>query len=294
MGDDEEKIKAFYAKFHREPYYSKQVVQLQVGEFDPEESLANDVVFHMSDMEVTDEDAESLALAILEVQPQNLRSLYLGNNEIGDAGFGAIIKTLWAVQGVDTLWFAKNQIGDVGMEALGEFLLEGMGVGECVKHISLQNNQIGDEGLKSLATALGDGLFPNLEWLYLAENKIGDAGVVAFADMLAAGGCPKLRRLSFKGNQVGDEGILALAAVLKKGKIEDAEYVYVNDNPFSQEAAKALSMAVKGSDAQVHLGWPAPRTESFLAQGPTHPQDIEKWKKLKPYEKFNPKTGKDH
>lgn len=294
MATDEEKIKAFYAKFHREPYFSKQVVQLRVGEYDPEESLGSDVVFHMSHMGVTDEDASSLALAILEVQPQNMRSLYLGNNEIGDVGFAALVNALWTMPGIDTLWFANNAIGDTGMEAFGELYGQGLGAGECVKHISLQNNQIGDDGLKSLAVALGDGLFPNLEWLYLAENRIGDAGVVAFAGMLQSGGCPKLKRLSFKGNLVGDEGVLALATALRKGKMGDAEFVYVNGNPFSQEAARALSMAVKGSDAQVHLGWPAPKTASFLAEGPTHPQEIEKWKKLKPYEKYNPKTGKDH
>ena len=53
--------------------------------------------------------------------------------------------------------------------------------GGKINHISMQKNQIGCQGVKYLAEAISKGVFPNLEWLFLAENQIGDEGVTALA-----------------------------------------------------------------------------------------------------------------
>eukprot|EP00316_Scyphosphaera_apsteinii_P001984 CAMPEP_0119326956 /NCGR_PEP_ID=MMETSP1333-20130426/69609_1 /TAXON_ID=418940 /ORGANISM="Scyphosphaera apsteinii, Strain RCC1455" /LENGTH=296 /DNA_ID=CAMNT_0007335401 /DNA_START=27 /DNA_END=917 /DNA_ORIENTATION=- len=281
---DAEKIAAFYKKVSREATFSEYIPTLAIGEFNAEESFENDKVFHVSKLGLNDEDAEAVSLAIQTVQPQSLQALYMGENEITEVGFNKIVENLWAVPGLEVLFFAKCQIGPEGMNGFMESMQGGTPAGENLRHLALQSNKLGDEGLKVFADFLSMGGLPNLEWLYLTDNDIGDEGLSALASALLGGNCKKLSRLAVQDNRIGDEGMMALAAAVKKGAMRYGEYIYIQRNNFTEAGEHKLKMAAKGTNLQVHFGWPPPRTFSFLAEGPTHPQEIEKYKKYKWYE----------
>src|SRR6185503_9281179 len=147
-------------------------------------------------------DQEAIELAkILESHYASnvLNDLYLGNNQIGDAGTIALAKAL--EKSMDSklksfnakngnqmgnkritkreaytnrlslvLHLQNNQIGDAGAAALAKLLRS-----YPLFHLDLSGNQIGDEGAIKLAKALEiQHIF--LGDLILERNKIGDAG----------------------------------------------------------------------------------------------------------------------
>ena len=69
---------------------------------------------------------------------------------------------------------------------------------------------VGDAGASVLATALGRGVLPRLEWLSLSSAAISDAALVALAPALRR--LPTLETLILWGNPLGDEGLTALVA----------------------------------------------------------------------------------
>ncbi len=82
-----------------------------------------------------------------------METLYLEDNQIGDAGAKGLGEGLSNCTKLETLYLKGNQIGDAGAIGLGEVL------SHCtnLKVLDLGHNQIGDAGAKGL----GEGQLGN-------------------------------------------------------------------------------------------------------------------------------------
>ena len=86
---------------------------------------------------------------------------------------------------------------------------------EGLAKLNLQNNRgLGDDGTMVIASALSEGLLPNLEHLDLDGTGMGDAGATALAGALD--GAPKLKTLIVGKNSFGDEAKEDLKAACKR------------------------------------------------------------------------------
>ena len=84
--DFDEKVKAFFVKYSWETYPSKHLKYLEIPAYDLETGLAVDEVCHITDQKVSDDDCECLAKALMAMRPENMKQVYLTNNDIGDRG----------------------------------------------------------------------------------------------------------------------------------------------------------------------------------------------------------------
>lgn len=130
----------------------------------------------------------------INVSLQNLTSLDLGQNEIGDGGAKALIsRSLTALRELN-LW--GTDLGDEGVITLAK------GNFAALTSLNVSFNDIGADGAKALAKAN----FTALRELNLGYNHIGDKG----AKFLASGSLTSLTWLSLWGNNIGHAGQVAL------------------------------------------------------------------------------------
>ena len=74
-----------------------------------------------------------------------------------------------------------------------------------------------------------------------------------------------MTRLALQGNKFGDPALFSLAKMVSKGIMrEEGEYIYVQENEFTQAGREALRTAMVGSDLQGHFGWPPPLAQAEL------------------------------
>lgn len=132
----------------------------------------------------------------------SLRTLWLNNNEIGDAGISSIATAIArCIPSLEKLFLTKNDIGDYGISQLANTIMKPT----ChLKELWLSNNNIGDEGAKSIAEALKHNT--HLEELRLNQNHIGNTGAGKLGYVLSMGNGSALKVLSLKGNDIGDVG----------------------------------------------------------------------------------------
>ena len=125
----------------------------------------------------TAQDATGITI-LLQFSPV-LNALYLGYNQIGDAGAAAIGEALKGNRVLKKLVLNNNKIGDAGAKAIGESLV----FNRALTMLTLFSNKIGDAG----AAAIAEGLSVNraLKELVLIINNIGDAGATAIGKALA-------------------------------------------------------------------------------------------------------------
>ena len=157
----------------------------------------------------TDKEAVAVSKVIATGVLKKLESLYLNDNQIGDAGVMALAEAVGkgTLPQLKTLYLSNNQIGDAGVTALAE--AAGKGTLPQLKELNFWNNQIGDAGVMALAEAVGNGALPQLKVLGLAANQIGDAGVMALAEL------PQLKYLGLSGNStISQQAKDALKAAL--------------------------------------------------------------------------------
>jgi len=153
----------------------------------------------------------------------------------GDAEASALAQALTfaAARGAlalcQTLYLNNNNIGDAGMTAFAQAIKPvsegGSGALSQLKELQLYSNRIGDVGMTAFAQAIkpasegGSGALPQLIDLGLGENNIGDVGMKAFAQAtkpVSAGGSGALAsitHLSFTSNHATDEGKKAMRDV---------------------------------------------------------------------------------
>ena len=80
--------------------------------------------------------------------------LYLGGNQIGDAGLTALAKAVesGALPQLEKIWLGGNSIGDVGLSALADVVSRG--ALDHLKNLYLGNNKCSQQSKDMLKTAM--------------------------------------------------------------------------------------------------------------------------------------------
>ena len=148
-----------------------------------------------------------LQQALQLIQNNEITSLDLRGNQIGDHGAEALADALKANTSITSLSLCWNLIGNHGAETLADALK----ANTSITSLNLSFNKISDHGATALADALKDNT--SITSLNLMGNQIGDHGAEALADPLKAN--TSITSLDLAGNQIGDHGATALADALK-------------------------------------------------------------------------------
>ena len=120
-----------------------------------------------------------------------LKTLWLYNTAIGDAGLVALAPALRRRPALEDLDLGANPLGDEGLAALvapppaaGAPPTTTGGLAK-LKELYLSHTQIADAGCASLAAALDGGALPALENLFLLHTPASGAATVAVTQALA-------------------------------------------------------------------------------------------------------------
>lgn len=141
-------------------------------------------------------EAADLAGA-LSLAPR-LKELYMGRNQLGDAGVNVLAQGLAGLINMRILTLDSNQISDVGLSVLATDVLPHM---PAVSRLDLGSNHIGDAGVAVFAQAAVPRLMA-LSELTLSRNVFGDAGATTLARSCLT---DSLRQLDVRKNAIGDE-----------------------------------------------------------------------------------------
>ncbi|KAL1503437.1 hypothetical protein AB1Y20_011925 [Prymnesium parvum] len=252
--EDDEEVMGFFEKFSYDTFPSKYLKYLEIPAWDCREALEEEPVLHLSDRDVTDDDAVALGRAMRLLQPPQLRRLYLTRNHLGDKGCAALAAGAAACPNLEVLYLQANRIGDGGAAAIATSMQAAP-----LWQLVLSDNALTDEGVRALAAAARGGGFRAMKALYLDGHRgVTDAGVCALAEALPS--FPAIETLALQKCGFGDKGARALAEAIGKGGVFTAgrdNWIYVFDNEIGEEAKSALREACKGI-CKVHTGWPAP------------------------------------
>ena len=153
----------------------------------------------------------------LPSEPSALRDLSWNNKGLDSHDFVYLSQLLasGALQNLTSLRLGCNSIGNVGVSALVSACANG--ALPYLKELALSFNQIGDPGITSLSEALAVGAMAQLEALWLTNNRIGDAGLVALSDALRKGALQKLELLVVDDGPLGTEHPALKAACESRG-----------------------------------------------------------------------------
>ncbi|MCR5224649.1 MAG: hypothetical protein K6C34_01040 [Alphaproteobacteria bacterium] len=166
--------------------------------------------------------------------PPNLISLYLGANDLDDAGAQAIAPLLRNCK-LEVLDLAMNDIESTGARAIAAELPN------CkLRNLCLYGNRIGVLGAQEIARALptagNDGAKFTLD---LSHSGIGDEGAQEIAATLPMS---ELRILILDGADIGAAGVRALARQLSHSNIEVLNLW--NNRGMGDAGATALARAI--------------------------------------------------
>ena len=186
--------------------------------------------------------ARGLALLLAAGSMQQLESLSLVCNALGELGTATLADAFSHASPLQQLDLASNSVGDVGTVALACALERG--ALPALAKLCLRNNDIGDEGAAGLARVAHG----QLEWLNLSGNQIAEKGTAAIAAALLKGRFPRLRRLSLDHDRLGDGAMHSLASALELGGTTLDELsssarwteLYVECNPASEAATRRV------------------------------------------------------
>jgi len=253
--EDDEDCMSFFEKFSYDTFPSKHLKYLEIPAWDCRESLEEEPVLHMSDRDVTDDDAVALGRAMSIIKPEQLTRLYMTRNKLTDKGCAALAQGCADCPNFEMFYMQLNQIGDMGLIAIASSMKF-----STMYQLVLTENCVTDLGVKELAKSIADGVsFLHLKHLYIDTMEgITDEGCAALAKVLHC--LPELEILALQKCKIGNKGIVALAEAIAKGgcfKKGGNNWLYVFDNPFDDEAKKALRDACRGH-IKAHVGWPAP------------------------------------
>jgi len=254
--EDDEECMSFFEKYSYDTFPSKHLKYLEIPAWDCRESLEEEPTMHLSDRDVTDDDAVALGRCMSIIKPEQLLRLYVTRNHLTDKGAAALAQGCADCPNFELLYMQANKIGDGG-------LIE---IAKCMKatpmwQLVLSENVVTDVGVKAFAQSVADGKsFLKMKTLYLDSNEgITDEGVCALAKVLHC--MPELEVLALQKCKIGDKGVNALAEAISKGGVfrkGNDNWIYVFDNEeVGDDAKKALRTACKGL-AKAHCGWPAP------------------------------------
>jgi hypothetical protein len=134
----------------------------------------------------------------------SMRTLYVSENAIGDAGFEALAKALPPTLTCLNLW--TNKCGDAGMAALARAL------GPALEDLDFKDNQVGAAGFAALAKAL-----PRWDQLETAIGHSNPGPATSFAMALATHAAnKKMRQVFLHSAGLDDQAVKTLQEALKK------------------------------------------------------------------------------
>jgi hypothetical protein len=165
----------------------------------------------------------------------NVHTLYLGQNNIGDAGAIELAKALPETQ-MHTLDLSNNKIEATGASELARALLSTQ-----VYTLNLGGNELGNAGAIELAKALPGTQVHTLD---LGHNRIGDAGAIELAKALPN---TQVHTLDLGWNQIGDAGVIELAKALPNTQVHTLD---LNRNKIGD--AGVIELAKSLPNTQVH------------------------------------------
>ena len=125
------------------------------------------------------------AIPLADSSAFRLSKLFLGENQLGNDGAGAIFRSANFAP-LRFLDLPNNAITGLGMAGLVRSPFLGQ-----LEHLNLEHNRIGDNGAQLLASSTN---LPNLIYLNLSHNEFGPAAVRSFEGCQAF---PRLRELIF-------------------------------------------------------------------------------------------------
>jgi uncharacterized protein (TIGR02996 family) len=129
-----------------------------------------------------------------------LRSLFLGQNNLGDDGAEALAEAPW-LAGLHCLNLEGNGLSPFGVAALAQSSLP-----RRLETLSLEDNLVWHEGVRAL---LDSPWLEQVRWLNLNRCVIGDEGVALLA---RAERLSRLERLSLDGNNLTERAVRELAS----------------------------------------------------------------------------------
>ena len=143
---------------------------------------------------ISDKNSKEIVKSLKKLE--QLRSLYISQNQIGPAG----AKELAALVNLQNLDISRNQIGPAGAKELAALV--------NLQSLDISRNQISDGGAKELAALV------NLESLDVSHNQISDVGAKELAALV------NLQSLHISSNQIGPVGAKELAALINLLKLD--------------------------------------------------------------------------
>ncbi len=195
----------------------------------------NITTLDLSMNKIGDQEAEALAEALKS--NTSLQSLNLSNNWIGDQGAAALAEALKSNTSLQSLNLGGKWIGDKGAEALAEALKSNT----SLQSLNLYNNQIGAKGAAAFAEALKSNT--SLQSLDLSYNQIGDQGAAALAEALKSN--TSLESLDLQHNKIGHQGAADFAETLKSNT--SLQSLDLLENQIGAKGAAALVEVLKSN-----------------------------------------------
>lgn len=182
--EDDAEIMNFFDKYSYDTFPSRYLKNLEIPAWDCREALEEEPVLHMSDKDVSDDDAVALGRAMAILKPEQLKSLYMTRNHLTDKGCAALAVGCAACPNFELLYLQQNKIGDEGLIAISHAMSK-----TKTEVLVLTENLLTDVGVKALAQAVAKGdCFLNIKSIYLDGHPgITDEGVCALAKV---GCCP--------------------------------------------------------------------------------------------------------
>jgi Ran GTPase-activating protein (RanGAP) involved in mRNA processing and transport len=176
-------------------------------------------------------------------QSQQLVSLLLHTNSIGDDGakiIGGALKTNLCLTSLDLEW---NNIGDEGAMCIGEALK----TNSFLTSLNLRDNNVGATGAKSIGEALKTNSC--LSSLNLGYNRIRDEGAKCIGGALKTNSC--LTSLNLEWNNIGDEGVLCIGEALESNSCLTS--LNLKCNKIGYEGARSIGEALKTNSCLTSL-----------------------------------------
>lgn len=210
-------------------------------------------VLKLSYNNLGDEGSAIIATAmIVDNRHHRLSVLDMGFNAIGDIGCGHLaVHGLAGNNNLRTLYLSGNQIGEKGALSIAGAILHGC----SLQSLYLSANKIGPTGMKAIAGAIaknearllmsGDITSRNIEVLHCANASVETSGFAAIPGMLLSNA--SLKELCISDNNLGDTDIMMLSQVLTQNKYVPLETLHLSFNQITCIGVESLMNALWGS-----------------------------------------------
>ena len=250
------------------------------------ENAPEETALNLSQLKITDPEAQAVARAI-EKNPQlPLQELNLSHNQIGDAEAKALAQVIEKnlQLPLQQLNLSCNEIGDTGVRVLAQAIeknpqlplqqLNLSGEKEYSDYSDIYYdlfysnhsdfNKIGDAGVQALTQAIEKNPQLPLQQLNLASNDIGDMGAKALLKMIENNPHLSLQTLNLDANQIGDEGIEAFEKIYKTNR--NLTTLFISSNQVGERGKRAIERIQKYQQIKPFLNKISAKKESVVVR----------------------------